>query len=545
MMSASLILVPPAGPSQETQKQFNDIVQSVKNTAAGLSDKRAHPYGGTLVWGTSNPPTIINPVLTSHSVSATLLKIIFNHLVRVNSKGEIEADLARDWQVSKDGLVYIFNLRPNVKFHDGIECTAQDIVFTLKQFMDPKNNSPHRAHFELVESVETLDQYTVRITLSKSFPFFLYKLAEREIIPKHIFDGQKLSSASFNDHPIGTGPFRFKNWDHKNNQIELEANPNYFEGRPYLDRIVVKIYPDVAQLWSAFMRQEVDLSKYISRKDYLVLEKDSTFRTYPIPSETYYSMVYNLKDSIMADIDVRRAIAHALDKKTIIETTTGEGTESIGPFHPQAFGFNSEVKPLDYNPRKSMEILRKKGWKNRDASGVLEKQDVKLDIILLVDLRSDIDRKIAMLIRQQLSEIGMKVTLQFYNGEKDLYSNPFKRFHAQAWLRSLTGIKKTDSYDVAMNWYSSSSEFARFGGYKNKLVDQLFEGARITADSDKRADIYKKIHAIIYEDQPACFLFYPLTYHAISAHLQNTDDYFSVYMPTYTMKDWYIARETF
>jgi peptide/nickel transport system substrate-binding protein len=530
MMSASLIMVPPAESSSATQAL---TVQSAQNN-------NEHPsYGGTLVWGTANPPAGINPILTQSSVSSSLMGLIFDSLVHIDGHGRLVPGLAERWETSKDGLEYTFHLRKGVRFHDGRTFSADDVKFTYDAINDVRNNSPWRTNTSVVRKWVVIDPFTIKAILREPSVPFLRKLV-REIVPRHLLEGKNLAHANFNYHPVGTGPFLFKQWT-RDNRIELEANPDYFQGRPYLDRIVIKTYPNMEQLWSAFMRQEVDLLKYLSHKDYLVLKGDPTFRTYEISSGTYYALAYNLNDPLISNKSVRQALAYALDRKSIIRMTTGEGEESVGPFHPQSFGFNDHITPFEYDPRKALELLEREGWK-MSANGVLQKDGSKFTLTLLADPRQDDDRKIAMTVRQQLSEIGITVVVKFYRGEQDLHSNLFERFKAQIWLRSLTGIDVGDSYNVVVSWYSSSSEFARFGGYHNKSVDNLLETARSTADDEKRADLYKEIHSIIYNDQPAGFLFYPMTYHAISSRIRGTDDYFSVFMPAYTMKEWYVNQ---
>lgn len=503
---------------------------------------RNHPYGGTLVWGTSNPPTIINPILTTHSVSASLLKIIFNRLIRRNTKGEIEPDLARKWEISEDGLRYTFYLKEGVKFHDGVELTAEDVVFTLNQFMDPRNKSPYCFIFDLVTSVEIINKYTFKISLSKPLEIFLYKLSERDILPKHIYEGE-LQDAYNNYHPIGSGPFKFKNWDKETNTIALDYNPDYFEGRPYLDRIIVKTFSDNSQLWSAFMRQEVDLVKYIKREDFALLEKDLAFKTYKIPWESHYVIVYNLRDSVLSDIEVRRAIARGIDKNEIMKVVSGEGLESLGPFHPASIGFNPHVKPLEYNPIKAKMELNHRGWREIDGDGILEKGTKKLEITLLVDNKNNNHKKIASIIRQQLSMLGIKIKVLLYDDEGDLTSDYLEKHKVQAWLRLILGIGPgLEGYEAAMYWYSSSNDFGKLWNFKNLEVDRLFKLAIGTQDINTRRKFFQQIHKVVYENQPACFLFYPMSFHAISSKFQNTDAYFTPRMPTYTLKDWYILK---
>jgi peptide/nickel transport system substrate-binding protein len=330
-------------------------------------------YGGTLVWGVAYKPTIINPILTTQSVSASLQDLIFNQLIRWNAKGEIEPDLAQSWEISEDGLVYTFYLRKGVKFHDGVECTAEDVKFTFDKIIDPQVNSPFRIIFQLVKDFEAVDPYIFRVTLNKPSTSFIIRLI-RPIAPKHILENIDLSNASFNFHPIGTGPFKFKSWG-KDDQIVLEYNPDYYRGRPYLDKIIVKTYSDSRQLWSELMRQEVDLAMFIEREDYEVIKNDPAFKGYAIPEDYYYAISYNLDDPILSDLKVREAIAYGINRKFLIDKIAfGYGLECNGPFYPGSIGFNPQVKPIDFNPEKAKQLLAEAGWQDFNKDGILEKE---------------------------------------------------------------------------------------------------------------------------------------------------------------------------
>ncbi len=508
---------------------------------ADLAQIRQKKYGGTLVWGTSNPPTIINPILTSHSVSAPLMALIFDSLVRINSQGKVVPGLAKSWDISEDGLVYIFYLHEGVKFHDGVELTTKDIKFTYDMIADSKNQSPRRTNTELIEQWKIIDNYTVKIKLKKAFPAILHKLT-REIAPKHLLSDKALPTASFNYFPIGTGPFKFKKWDKKTNQITLEANQKYFENRPYLDQIIIKTYPNAKKLWIALMQQEVDLVLYLNHEDYKIVAKDPTFKTYTIPWEMYFAMVYNTQDSTFFNPDIRNAIAMSIDRKQLMQATSVEGLESTGPFHPKSMGFNSDVRSLPYNPLRARMNLMHLGWKDIDGDGVFEKGRKKLELRLLVDIRNDFYKKAAIIIRQQLAEIGMKVQIIPYKNNSDLTKNFLTTHKPQAWLRFFEGLGH-DAYDALGSWYSSSSQFGQLWPYKNNKIDMLFESGRIIQNKNERSKIYQEIHKLLYLDQPACFFFFPQTFHAVSAKLKNTDDFFCWSMPVHSLKNWQILHK--
>ena len=510
-------------------------------TIAESIPKQEKPYGGTLVWGTRNKPSIINPLFTTSSVSMSLQDLIFNRLVRINSKGEIEPDLAESWDISPDGLVYTFHLRKGVRFHDGVECTAYDVKFTYDKIVDPIVGSQFRPLFEMVKDFRASDDYTFQVILRKPYVAFIYRLV-REIIPKHLLERADLKTCYFNFHPVGTGPFKFKDWS-GDNQIILEYNPTYFEGRPYLDKIMVKVYPDSRSLWTGLMRGDVDYTTFIEREDYEVIKSDPSFKSYAVPVDIYYAIFFNTADTLFSDKRMREAVTYGIDRKDLIERVAhGYGVECSGPFYPQCFGFNPQVFPYEYNPKKSQALLKEAGWKDEDNDGILEKEGEELNLKVLVDSRSDIFNRIIMVIRQQLQEIGVKTEIDLYDSEELLNEKALKQIKAQAHLKLFLG-GRTD--DIEEEWSSKSQRSGKFWIYRSEEVDRLFDSGAVTQNREEKQEIYRKIHKLIYQDQPACFLYFPFVFHVVSSKFENTKEYFTLSMPTYTMKDWYIEEKSF
>lgn len=497
-------------------------------------------YGGTLVWGTINPPTIINPVLTSHSVSESILELLFDSLVRINGQGRVVPGLAQSWDISKDGLVYTFHLHKHVYFHDGVECTAQDVKFTYEAIREPSNKSTWRTSTELVREWRGIDPYTIQAILVKPMPDLIFKLL-REILPKHLYEHTHMLNNIHNYSPVGTGPFRLLSWNRDTNEISLVANSAYFEGRPFLDKIVIKTYPDNTALWAALMRGEVDLTLFLNRQDYEVLSKDPAFKTYQMFSGMYFAIIYNTYDVVLSDYDVRHAISYAIDRKTLMQETGMNGVESNGPFYPQSPGFNNKVKAASYEPLKAQSMLKRRGWKLNNE-GLFEKRGRPLVLTMLVNNKRENYRQMALVLRQQLSEAGIGLKIVFYDDENQLTKDYLMRVKPQMWLRMFSGVS-ADPSDIVDSWYSFSSQFGRLWGYHNSAVDRLFELGRTLPDSPRRNEIYQRIHALIDKDQPACFLFFPIFYHAVAARVANTDDFFAIYMPGYQLKDWFIKAE--
>jgi peptide/nickel transport system substrate-binding protein len=204
-------------------------------------------------------------------------------------------------------------------------------------------------------------------------------------------------------------------------------------------------------------------------------------------------------------------------------------------------GFNPWVKPFRYNPEKSQDLLTDAGWGDKDNDGILEKEGKELELRVLVDARKEIYKRIIMVIRQQLQEIGIKVKAVFYNDESELTERFIRENKLQAHLKLLLCI--VGHADRAEEeWGLTSERVGKLWRYVNKETERLFILGEVTYDNWERQEIYQKIHRLIYEDQPACFLYFPLDFHAISNKFENLKGFFTLRMPVYTMKDWYIRK---
>jgi peptide/nickel transport system substrate-binding protein len=499
-------------------------------------DKDIAAYAGTLTWGVAYKPTIINPVFTTQSVSASLQGLIFNQLIRWNAKGKIEPDLAESWDISQDGLTYTFHLRKGVKFHDGVEFSAEDVKFTFDKIIDPQIDSPFRSFFELVKEFKVIDKYTFQVIINKPFPSFIFRLV-RPIAPKHLLENNDLKNSPFNLHPVGTGPFKFSQWS-KDGQITLEFNPDYYEGRPYLNSIVVKTYSDSRQLWQALMRQEVDLVLFLEREDFRVIKNDPAFKTYAIPVDYYYALSYNLEDHVLSDLRVRKAIAYGINRKELIDNIEqGHGLECNSPFYWGSIGTSLKFEPMEFDPARAMQILAEAGWQDADNDGIREKEDQDLEIRLLVDERNDKYRKIAMLIRQQLQGIGIKLAVQLYNDDRQLTPDFLVQKKSQAQIKLLLAGLDPDQIDTDWILQGPGNGYTLWR-YQNPEVNRYFSLGKTTEDKVKSQWIYQELNRFIYVDQPVCFLYYPLDFHAVSSRFKDTDELFTLSMPFDTIRKW-------
>ncbi|MEK7448043.1 MAG: ABC transporter substrate-binding protein [Planctomycetota bacterium] len=504
---------------------------------SGCGEQTAKPRTGGILKlsAPGGTPDNLNPVLTDYGLTVALWQLIFNNLVRINPDMTPQPDLAYLWQISPDGLAYTFYLRPNVRFHDGVELTSADIAFTYDLIKKYRTYATRHTLFDAINHWETPDKYTFKIILNKPFGLSLTTLSE-PILPKHLLEGQDIINNSFNRSPVGSGPFRFKEWT-PDNRITLEANPDYYEGRPHLDRIEAHGYDTPEQIWAALMKGETDLTFFLPREKFETAARDPYFKTYQFPYILVYALEYNLADPIVRDRAVRQALAHIINVPEIIQAIEGGyGEPATGPFIPDVWWYNPNPKPIPYNPIKAQELLVSAGWYPNE-NGVLEKdgREFRLNLLVNSDVREGY--KMATLIHNNLLCLGIKTELLEFDYQKYLKGEIEVPEDASAYLTffSLTA----EPSDLAKIWHSAKRDpRIKLWPYHNLEVNRLFELGQTLTNLEERQKTYQQIHQLIYDDQPATFLYFFYNLCVMRDGFKNTDALFSAVMPFWTIKDW-------
>ncbi|UCD71346.1 MAG: hypothetical protein JSW70_10170 [Syntrophobacterales bacterium] len=480
-------------------------------------------------------PTIINPILTHSSISAVLKGIIFDGLIKLNDEMEPVPHLALSWENSPDGLVWTFSLRRGVRFHDGSELASEDVKFTFDKVNDPSIKSPYLSIFGNIKAVRARDRYTVEIHLKNPFPSLLFYL-DVGILPKHLLVGKDLWKAEFNYHPIGTGPFKMERWPE--DEIILKANEDYFKGKPHLSRVIVRSFKDQRVVWAELMKGTVDCMFLTYPKNYDIMEKIPQFKVYSFLNPYYYIMAFNEDNILFRQKRVRHALNYAVDKERIVEKVLrGRGRVSSGPIYPQTWAYSKVIEPYPYDPKMTTKLLAKAGWKDTNGNHLLDKEGREFEFVLLIIEEDDVSRACALLIQQQLLDIGIRMTVRpvpfsvMY--EKFLST---KRFDASL----LTMI--SDDPDKNYLWWHSSQIDGGFNvfSYKNKKVDELLDKGRTTWDREERRGIYYQFQREIYEDPPGIFLFW--RDYLIGIHKRFRGVRFSPAGILNNINEWYVPK---
>ncbi len=452
-------------------------------TAACAAPPPAHlsPF----VVAIESAPTQLDPRLATDAYSERIGQLLFSRLIRINSFGEITPDLAKKWEIKRE-TTYIFHLKEGVSFHDGTPLTSEDVRYTYESILDTAWVSPHRKMYNVIDRIETPDAATVRFILKKPHAPFLYSLT-RGIVPKHA-----ASIPSFSIHPLGSGPFYFVQND-PDHAIALSAYSNYFGGAPRISRLLFRIIPEESVRLLELEKGNIDLIQNAFPPDaFPRLRRNRRFKMMHAPGTTYSYMGFNLRDPILKDIRVRRAIALAINREEIAKYIfKGLALPADGLLPPSHWAYSSKVATYSYNPEIAKRLLDEAG--HRAHSGPRFTLTHKTS-------QNELARRVVEVLQQQLAEIGIKVDIRSH--EWGTFYGDIKRGNFQMFTLSWVGVEDPDIYYNVFHSQSVPPDGSNRGHYQNAAIDQLVEKGRLTFDRNSRKMVYAKVQKILSEELP-------------------------------------------
>ena len=479
--------------------------------------------GGVYVEGLAGNPQYINPLLSHYNnVDRDLCALIFEGLTAFDERGNVIPALAERWELSPDGLVYTFYLRQDVRWHDGIPFTADDVLYTVGVMQDPEfQGIPDLRELWSRVQVEKLDDHTVRFTLSEPFtPFLDYTTIG--LLPAHLWKeipARLMPRAQLNTRPVGTGPFRLTELDATH--AYLEPNPYYRGATPYLAAVEFWFFPDYQSIYAAFERGEVDGISRILPGDLAWAAAREDLNILSAPLAGFVAILLNLNNPntpFLQEKEVRQALLYALDRQALIDqAANGEGVLAHSLIVPRTWAYHEKVRRYDYDPDKARALLEEAGWRDADGDGVREKGEQRLEFIILGD---DDPTRVRMLemIAAAWAEVGVRAVPQPVSFA-GLVSDFLYPRHFDAALVSWELAGDPDPYPL---WHSTQIEGGQnYAGWAHRRADEIMEEARMTSDQARRMALYKEFQDIFAEELPALPLFHPVYSYGVSKKIQG------------------------
>lgn len=516
---------PPAATSAPAQPQAT-TAPAQPTTASQPTAKS----GGTLRVGLDVDAGTGDPRLARDTSAFRLKELVFNGLVYVKPDYTPAPQLAESWE-NPDPQTWIFKLRKGVKFHNGQELKAEDVKYTFDTELDEKFAAPNRSFYTPIKKVDVVDDYTVKFTLDSAYgPFLTYM--DLAILPKAVAEKQ---GDQFGNSPVGTGPFKFVSWK-RGDTIELEAFNDYFEGRPKLDKVLLKIVPDNSARVVALESGDLDLVlSPLSPQDVTRMQGKAGFKVNRMPAAGYTYISLNTADPALSDVKVRQALSYLVNREQILSSIyKGIGQVAKGPIPPGMWAYSADLPSYDYDPTKAKSLLDDAGWK-AGADGMRSKDGKPLKLTLRTHTEDPDRRQVIEVLQAEFTKAGIQADTNVID-----FATMLNDMTAGKYQVAVIGWLNLANPDRAMFRQFTIGGAGNYGKYNNPDVDKLIKDARTTLDQAKAKDLYQTATRQIVQDAPYIFLQYQeyITIHKanLNGFVMNPVQYF------YSLKDVSLAQ---
>ena len=447
--------------------------------------------GGTLVYG-SGDYTRINPAMDEHCEINVLL---FDGLTDHDGENNIIPRLAKSWEYDEETMTYTFHLEQGVKWHDGVEFTAEDVKFTIEAIMDPKNGSENAPNYEDVEEITVPDPYTVVFRLSAPnyvFPEYM----TMAILPKHLLEGEDMQQSDFFRAPVGTGPYKLTEWD-AGQAIILDKNEDYFAGAAKIGRIIFKIVTDDNVKALQLRSGELNLSQ-VTPKDAALFENDGVHTVYDERTSDYRGILYNFRNEYWQEnADLIPAISCLIDRQQIVDAVLlGKGEVAYSPLQRNVYN-DPSVERYDYDPDRAARLFEAAGCE-KDAEGYWCRHGERIGFVLNATPGDQVRIDMAQIAAQQLRAGGLEVTANVPAGGID-------------WgTQQCCIIGWGSPFDADDHTYKvfGTDKGANYSGYSNALVDEALTQARQVSDPEARREAYSRFQQALAQSPAYTFFCY-------------------------------------
>jgi peptide/nickel transport system substrate-binding protein len=504
--------------------------------------------GGTLVLWMSQAPNTFLGYYSLGDQARYPCDMIYDKLYEIEPSGEFYPRLAVGYEISDDQLTYTFYLHPDATWHDGTPVTADDVRFTVEVLGDPEFTGSNAGDVDPiagideyrsgdaseVSGIEIVDEKTIQITLSGiNVPFFEMFASQLWILPEHILGQMSvadLDQSTFALNPVGSGPFMFVEYS-RGEFLELERNPNYHLGRPYLDRVIIRVMDPQAAV-AAMETGEVDgcLNSKIAviPADMLDrLEQNPTINLVTFPTDSFDFIAMNFeRGAPMTEVKFRQALSYAIDRESLVTAVErGRAIPGYTMLMPGSPYDNEDVDRYEYNPAKARDLLSEIGWDSSQTLVFGSPNDPRRSLI-------------ATILQQNFRDVGVDVDVEVYDFATLMSKADEGAFDIWQLGWGSGGIQYPGYTYFNMLHSSQWPPRWNFSRYSNPRIDELLALGQVTTDRESNIEIYHELQQIITEELPYIITMNKLGYSAINVRVQGFQDFIGG--TTYNPHEWWI-----
>ena len=480
------------------------------------------PRGGVIRIGSIADSVYLNPVLEISGRDWDINAFIYDQLVVIGPDGLPKPRLAERWETTNEGKTVTVYLRKGVTWHDGKPFTARDVEFTVLTSLNPKvpsikrgrwtslvgfdeltrKDNPARIESLPVKPLVVIDDHTIRFNLAYAYSPFVAIALEQAMIPKHLLErdvqlGRDLLTSPFNQRPIGNGPFKLVEW-RRDERLVLEAYPNYWMGRPRLDRILYRIIPDRTVLTSELEAGGIDFLHDVSFEMVERLRANPRLVVSAPNGLSWWGVIFNVEHPFFQDKRVRKAFMHAVDMPRIVqEFWTRDWRPATGPISPSVWGHNGNLEPYPLDLDRARRLLAEAGWRP-GPDGRLVKDGRPFAVTLKTFDFARERQQGSIAIQAALRPLGIDVRTEFL-------SSPVLLRQAEAGTFDMAFIAYSGFVDpdgTLVRWECRNVGAGNISRYCNRDLDALITKARQETRIKERRELYLKIQEILHDDLP-------------------------------------------
>lgn len=460
------------------------------------------PPGGVLVALVDGEPDDLNPLTYSSNPAYQAIRLMFRGLARRDTTlVGYQPDLATSWTLRDDSTV-VFHLRPDVRWHDGVPVTAADVAFTIERQRDPVVASPRQADVAAVTRVTVVDSTTLEVRLSRTGAYTMNALLEVVPVPRHLLesvDPASMRFALFSRSPVGNGFYRFGRWD-AGQQLVLEANDDVPEGRPAIDRVVIRVVPDMNVALTELLAGQGDLLKIPPDLRDRV-SASTAVEMYGAPRVRPAWIAWNTASPPLDDARVRRALLMGIDRVSLARGLFGDvGEPAFSPIPAALWEHSPDVRPIPFDPEGAARLLDQAGWRDSDGDGLRDRNGaplrIQVDYISADQTRQDV----LVAIQSMLRRVGVDIVPRAYERSAWVERLRGREFQGSSWGWGWGPGVVGPNAEMVFHSRSLPPAGANFAGSSNPRIDALIDSALVVSDTTALRAVWRELEQLMIDD---------------------------------------------